>query len=65
MRQKNINDIKTSRSGPTVTNVMYADDIILFSKATKKDARNISLILEKYTLWSGQLINKNKFGVLF
>jgi len=50
LRQKGINGIKTSRSGPTVTHVMYADDIILFLKATKKDARNISLILEKYTL---------------
>lgn len=53
LRQKSINGIKTSRSGPTVTHVMYADNIILFLKATKKDARNISLILEKYTLWSG------------
>lgn len=63
LRQRNIKGIRTSISGPTITHVMYADDIVLFSKATKKDAETISEILEKYSLWSGQLVNRSKSGI--
>ena len=50
LRQSNIKGINTSKSGPTITHVMYADDIVLFSKTTKKDVETISEILEKYSL---------------
>ena len=63
LRQNSIKGIKTSISGPTITHVMYADDIVLVSKATKRDAETISKILEKYSLWSGQLVNRSKSGI--
>ena len=44
---------------------MYVNDIILFSKSTKKDAETIFEILEKYSLWSGQLVNRSKLGIFF
>lgn len=65
LRQKSIRGIKTSKRGPIITHVMYADDIVLFSKATKKDATSISWILEKYCLWSGQLVKRSKSGIFF
>lgn len=65
LKLKNINDIKTSISGPTITHVMYVDDIILFSKAFRRDAATLVKTLEKYCKWSGQSINKNKSGVYF
>ena len=36
---------------------MYADDIILFSKACMKDALVISECLDKYYTWLSQIIN--------
>ena len=65
LRQKSISGIRTSRSGPIITHVMYADDIILFSKASKKDATAIARTLDKYCLWSGQQVNKEKSDILF
>ena len=65
LRQSNIKGIKTSKSGRTITYVMYVDDIVLFSKTTKKDVETISEILEKYSLWSGQLVNRSKLGIFF
>lgn len=62
---KNINGVKASIGGPTITHVMYADDIILFSKATRNDAANIIKCIEKYCSWSGQEINWNKSGIFF
>ena len=44
---------------------MYADDIILFSKASKNDATTINHILNKYCLWSSQQVNREKSGILF
>nr|POF21454.1 putative ribonuclease h protein [Quercus suber] len=44
---------------------MYADDIVLFSKAIRHDARTLSNCLEKYCDWSGQSINRAKSGIFF
>ena len=65
LRLKKISGIKTSISGPTITHVMYADDIVLFSKASGKDAASLNRVLEKYCSWSGQALNRNKSGVFF
>nr|XP_023903348.1 uncharacterized protein LOC112015206 [Quercus suber] len=65
LRNKNLYGIKTSKSGPTITHVIYADVIVLFSKASRKDVGTISRILEKYSLRFDQLVNKNKSGIYF
>ena len=64
LRLKNVAGIKTSISGPTISHVMYADDIVLFSKASRKDAESLVKILEYYR-WSSQAINRRKSGVFF
>ena len=64
LRLKNVAGIKTSISGPTISHVMYADDIV-FSKASRKDVESLVKILEKYCRWSGQAINRRKSGVFF
>ena len=65
LKLKNVAGIKTSINGPIITHVMYADDVVLFSKASRKDAASLVKTLEKYCRWSGQAINKNKSGVFF
>ncbi|KAK9988117.1 hypothetical protein SO802_028356 [Lithocarpus litseifolius] len=55
-----IKGVKASISGPAITHIMYADDIILFSKATRRDAAKINECLDKYCSWSGQKLNRNK-----
>lgn len=62
---KNVYGIKTSISGPTITHVMYAYDIVLFSKASRRDAANLMKTLGKYCKWLGQAINMSKSGVYF
>ena len=65
LRDGNISGVKPSIRGPTITHVMYADDIVLFSKATKNDARRLADCLDKYCSWSGQSINRVKSGIFF
>ncbi|XP_075655028.1 uncharacterized protein LOC142625223 [Castanea sativa] len=60
LRLKNVAGIKTSISGLTISHVMYADDVVLFTKASRKDAESLVKTLEKYCKWLGQAINRSK-----
>ena len=62
--EKNISGVKASIGSTPITQVMYVDDIVLFSKACRREANAINDYLEKYCRWSGQL-NKAKSGIIF
>ena len=49
----NISGAKVSVRSPALTHVMYADDIVLFSKATRHDASILARCLDRYCSWSG------------
>ena len=51
--------------GLDFTNVMFTDDIMLFSKATCKDVLILNSCMEKYCAWSGQAVNRSKSGIIF
>jgi hypothetical protein len=51
--------------GPAFTHVMYADDIMLFAKASNSEGKILDDCLEKYCSWLGQLINKEKIDLIF
>ena len=61
----NIAGVKLNIGGPDFTNVMFADDLMLFSKAGSRDATNLNSCLEKYCVWSGQRVNRDKSGLIF
>uniref|UniRef100_A0A2N9G0U3 Reverse transcriptase domain-containing protein n=1 Tax=Fagus sylvatica TaxID=28930 RepID=A0A2N9G0U3_FAGSY len=61
----NMRGVKMNVRGPNFTNVMFADDIMLFSKATCKDVLILNSCLEKYCAWSGQAVNRSKSGIIF
>lgn len=57
--------MKISIESSAITYVMYVDDIVLFYKTCRRDAISNNDCLDKYCNWSGQLVNRNKFGILF
>ena len=63
--EKNISGVKASIGSTPITHVMYADDIILFSKACRREANATNECLEKYCRWSGQMLNRAKSGIIF
>ena len=63
--EKNISGVKGSIDSTPITHVMYADDIVLFSKACGREANAINECLEKYCRWSGQMLNRAKSGIIF
>uniref|UniRef100_A0A803PT25 Reverse transcriptase domain-containing protein n=1 Tax=Cannabis sativa TaxID=3483 RepID=A0A803PT25_CANSA len=60
-----IASFKFTRGGPTITHLMFADDIILFGKASVKEAKSFLNCLKEYCAWSGQAVNYQKSTVHF
>uniref|UniRef100_A0A2N9FQ21 Reverse transcriptase domain-containing protein n=1 Tax=Fagus sylvatica TaxID=28930 RepID=A0A2N9FQ21_FAGSY len=58
--QGNWTGVKTSRNGPSFTHLFFADDLILFAKATKKNCIAINRVLEMFCSASGQKVNLAK-----
>jgi hypothetical protein len=45
--------VKMNIGGPTITNVMYADDLMLFSKENLREVEALNECLENFCSWFG------------
>jgi hypothetical protein len=61
----NIKGMKIARSNPAIHHLLFADDLLLFGKATISEACSFKLCLDKYCLWLGQTINASKSSIRF
>ncbi len=57
--------VATYRRGPKVSHHLFADDSLLFCKATISDSTKIMEILSLYEHSSGQKINREKSAIFF
>ena len=57
--------VSISRGGPKITHLFFADDSLLFCKATTDDVNRIQGILSLYEKASGQQINRQKTTIFF
>ncbi|KAL6269322.1 hypothetical protein ACE6H2_026233 [Prunus campanulata] len=60
-----VQGIRFSRDGPTLSHLFFADDSILFLKATDRNCNAIASILNSYCHASGQMVNFEKSSVYF
>jgi len=54
-----------AKSCPPINHLLFADDLIIFAKATSAEAIALSDCLHKYCCWSGQKVNSGKSSLLF
>ncbi|KAL4283624.1 hypothetical protein GQ457_16G014760 [Hibiscus cannabinus] len=64
-REGRIRGIRASQNGPRVNHLLYADDCILFTKNSEKEAMRLKHVLEAYESSSGQKINVEKSSIFF
>lgn len=57
--------IKISRRGPKLSHLFFANDLVLFAKATLANCETISSILEDFCVLLGQKVSLAKSRVLF
>ncbi|PKI36247.1 hypothetical protein CRG98_043359 [Punica granatum] len=62
---RDIKGIQISRGGPQISHLMFADDLLILSRATEANIKNVKSILDKFCSWSGQEVNSTKSGLFF
>jgi hypothetical protein len=60
-----ISPIKVCRNAPGISHLMFADDTMLFFRATEEQAIRVKDVLEVYEKGTGQLINPAKCSIMF
>lgn len=59
-----IEGIQFASTAPRLTHLLFADDSLLFAKATEQEVYQLLDILNKFSLASGQRINTSKSGIV-
>ena len=62
---KNLRGISVCRRAPRVSHLLFADDCIVFCKASVEEGLKVTKILENYERESGQKLNKEKTSLFF
>ncbi|GAU22350.1 hypothetical protein TSUD_106780 [Trifolium subterraneum] len=57
--------MRLSRNGPPLSHLFFADDVLLFAKATRSQTLNIASTLKRFADYSGLKVNTNKSKVFF
>jgi hypothetical protein len=60
-----ITGVPTSKKGPRISHLFFADDSLLFCKANSVEWRRLTRILDKYEAASGQKLNQDKTSIFF
>lgn len=60
-----ISGVKISRNSPQISHFMYADNLVIYCKATLAEAQSVKECLNTYCEWSGQKINWDKSEIHF
>ncbi|XP_019197734.1 PREDICTED: uncharacterized protein LOC109191563 [Ipomoea nil] len=60
-----IHGIRIARGAPVVMHLFFADDSLLFFRATSGEAQSVKGCLDSYNAESGQLVNYDKSSIMF
>ncbi|XP_020702567.1 uncharacterized protein LOC110114137 [Dendrobium catenatum] len=57
--------VQISQNAPSVSHLLYLDDVLVFADASTSNARRTMALLNDYCIWTGQRINCAKSAILF
>lgn len=65
MNHSNIRGLRIARTAPAISNLLYADDLLLMGTATRMEASTINAILQRFCNISGQQVSPDKSKLWF
>lgn len=65
INSEKLQGIKISRNGPRISYLFFADDSLIFFKATSYSYAKIKDVLHRFSYLSGEVINYNKSLIMF
>lgn len=60
-----LSGLKVARGAPAVSHLLYADDSLFYCRRTYEEIHQLTQILQKYSLVSGQRVNYQKSSIYF
>ncbi|XP_028556243.1 uncharacterized protein LOC110114731 [Dendrobium catenatum] len=57
--------IQTSNRAPRITHLLYANDVLLFGKASDSQLRVMMNLIKEYCGWTGKGVNQSKSQIIF
>lgn len=63
--ERKIHGAKITRESPAIAHLMYTDDLVIFYQANEEEAGVVIECINKFTLWSGQLVDLDKSVIDF
>ncbi|XP_028549984.1 uncharacterized protein LOC110097240 [Dendrobium catenatum] len=57
--------VRIRSNSPRISNLLYADDVMVFAEAKITNVKVIKEIIKKYCNWTGHKVNTPKSGLLF
>ena len=64
-RQGELHGYSLCKNGPKLTHLFFADDSLLFCRFTPQECEKVLEILDSYSMYLGQHINRNKTTIFF
>jgi ribonuclease HI len=65
VQNNGISPVKVCRRAPGISHLLFADDTLLFFRASEDEALRVKHVIEEYANGTGQLINPNKCSIIF
>ena len=63
--KNDLRGVAASARGPRISHLFFADNSLIFCKATEKEGAEVQRILQVYEASSGQQLNRNKTALFF
>ena len=65
VKRRKLRGVAALVKGPKLSHLFFADDSLIFGRATKEEATEIQRLLQVYETSSGQQLNQNKTALFF